>query len=195
MKFSAILSALCVAASASAYGVSPVQTDSPTGVTYKATFTEKIDGYVQFSSKNGSLTVDVDISGLPDSGGPFLYHVHKFRVPANGSCLATGSHFNPYGGNENATVADQKEAGDLLGKHGLIDGTSISTSYIEEYLSLNPESEAFFANLSVVVHFHNTTRLACANIDKVASVEESGAGAMGAKLGLAAGAAALAVLI
>lgn len=186
------ISAFAALASA---GAAPEVHDSPTDVSYKATFNDKILGYVGFSSKNGSTIVEVDISGLPDHGGPFLYHVHKKPVPADGNCNGTSSHFNPYGGVETATDPAEKEAGDLSGRHGVINGTSVHTSYVDPYLSLNPDSESFFANLSVVVHYNDTARLACANITKDYSVQPANAanaqGVAAGALALCAGAAAL----
>lgn len=158
---------LCSLAASALAGTNPVLTDSPTDVTLKATFNKTISGFVEFYSTNGSVTVDVDLSGLPASGGPFLYHIHQKPVPANGSCTATLGHFNPYNGSETATTAAGKEAGDLSGKHGTILGTSLKTSYIEPYLSLDLLDKAYFGGLSVVVHYANTTRLACANILEV----------------------------
>lgn len=162
MKPFSILACLTVASVAGASA--PVATDSPTDVVYQASFNKTIDGYVKFSSTNGSVLVDVKLLGLPETGGPFLYHIHEKPVPASGNCSATLGHFNPFGGDPKASAPQGKEIGDLSGKHGLIEGTSISTSYIDEYLSLNPNSEAYFGGLSVVVHFKNTSRLACANI-------------------------------
>lgn len=187
-----IVAALAALVSADA---APEVSDSPTDVSYSAQFKDKIQGHVNFSSKNGSVLVDVDISGLPAHGGPFLYHVHKLPVPANGNCNGTLSHFNPYNGAETETEPAKKEAGDLSGRHGVINGTSIHTSYIDPYLSLNPDSKSFFANLSVVVHYNDTKRLACANITQDHVVQpENGASklAVGAAA-LCAGAAALLV--
>lgn len=177
--------------------VSPELTDSPTDVTLKASFNKTIEGSVAFSSKNGSVLVDVDLSGLPLAGGPYQYHIHVKPVPTNGSCVATLGHFNPYDGSVNATENSEKEAGDLSGKHGLITGTSLKTTYIDPYLSLNPLSKSYFGGLSVVVHYKNSTRLACANITEVAHSVTPGSGGsiLGAGLAvpLVAGAAALLV--
>lgn len=171
----------------------PESTDSPTNVAYRATFDKGVDGYVNFSSKNGSVLVDVSILGLPDYGAPFMYHIHQKPVPTNGSCAGTLAHFNPYNGHEKAATPAELEVGDLSGRHGEIEAQSYETSYLDPYLSLNTENKAFFANLSVVVHLHNTTRIACANITRVYDVpEENGASrlAVGAAA-LAAGAALL----
>ncbi|QWW23985.1 hypothetical protein CA7LBN_002819 [Candidozyma auris] len=182
--FAALFSAAAVADPA------PESHDSPTDVSYRATFTKGVDGYVNFSSKNGSVIVDVDISGLPNYGGPFMYHIHEKQVPSDGNCTGTKAHFNPYHGYEKAPTPAELEVGDLSGRHGEIHAQSFQTSYIDPYLSLNPDNKAFFANLSVVVHLHNTSRIACANITKEYTVPPVEGGASGKTL--AAGAVALA---
>lgn len=145
----------------------PVKTNSPEGAKYIATFNDKIEGTVKFSTaSNKTVQVEVDLSGLPSSGGPFPYHIHALPVPANGDCLGTKGHLNPYNGSESAQTPEGKEAGDLSGKHGVITEQSFQASYIEQYISLNENDPAFAGNLSVVVHFANTTRIACANITK-----------------------------
>lgn len=155
-------------------GAAPYATDSPAGAKYVATFDKTVSGSVEFATvSNSSVGVTVDIKGLPTSGGPFLYHVHQYAVPANGSCLATGGHLNPYNGSEKATDAASKEVGDLSGKHGTISGTSLDTFYVDNYLSLNEDDPAFVGNLSVVIHYANTTRLACANIELDSSSSSS----------------------
>lgn len=172
----------------------PESDDSPIGVSYRATFDKGVDGYVNFSSKNGSVLVDVNISGLPDYGGPFMYHVHQLPVPTDGNCTGTKAHFNPYNGHEKAPTPAELEVGDLSGRHGEIHAQSYETSYIDPYLSLNENNKAFFANLSVVVHLHNTSRIACANITKNHDIPEENAGARPMAMGavaLAAGAALL----
>lgn len=148
-------------------GSAPVKTNSPTDVRYVARFENKIGGKIEFSSPNGSVLVNVNLSGLPASGGPFPYHIHQLRVPADGNCTGAGGHLNPYNGSESATALADKEVGDLSGKHGRITGQSFTTSYIEQYISLNESDPAFIGNLSVVVHFSNSSRLACSNITKL----------------------------
>lgn len=170
----------------------PESHDSPVGASYRAKFDKGVEGYVNFSSKNGSVLVDVNLSGLPDYGGPFMYHIHELPVPSDGNCTGTKAHFNPYNGHEKAPTPAELEVGDLSGRHGEIETQSFETSYIDPYLSLNPDNEAFFADLSVVVHLHNTTRIACANITKEFSIPEENAAAMPMAMGavaLVAGAA------
>lgn len=148
-----------------AFAQAPVKDNSPPGEHFTAEFSKKIEGSVSFSStENGSVLVDVNISGLPSEGGPFAYHIHELPVPSDGNCTGTKGHLNPYNGTVNGTTAADKEAGDLSGKHGVITGQSLETSYIEPYISLNEEDPTFVGNLSVVVHFANSSRIACANI-------------------------------
>ncbi|WLF77484.1 Cell surface superoxide dismutase [Cu-Zn] 4 [Lodderomyces elongisporus] len=160
-----------------ATGDAPVQTDSSNQESVVATFspkgTSEISGTIKFSpASNGSVLVSVDVSGLPSSGGPFPYHIHEALVPENGNCTATGGHFNPFNGSASATEPAAKEVGDLAGRHGNITTTSdFKTEYVDNYLSLNPDSEAYFGNLSVVIHSSNNSRLTCANLE---SEESSG---------------------
>lgn len=157
-----------IAFSSLAIAASPVVTDSPKGATYIAKFSEKVEGSLEFSStSNGSVKVDVSLSDLPSSGGPFLYHVHELPVPSDGNCTGAEGHLNPYNGSENATNPADKEVGDLSGRHGAIKGRSVNISYIDPYISLNKDDSAFVGNLSIVVHYYNTTRIACANITEV----------------------------
>ncbi|ABN64745.2 Cu/Zn superoxide dismutase [Scheffersomyces stipitis CBS 6054] len=152
-------------------GEAPISTDSPDDFKYVATFEPAgnydVTGTVSFSAaQNGSVLVSVDLSGLPSTGGPFPYHVHEHPVPTDGNCTGTLAHLNPFGGSVNATDAAGKEVGDLAGKHGNIEGQSADLSYVDDYLSLNPDNKAYIGGLSVVVHLLDNTRIACANITR-----------------------------
>lgn len=172
MKLLSVLSVSSFLAFANA--AAPISDDSPKGASYVANFDGTVSGSVGFKTvSNGSVEVSVDLAGLPSQGGPFLYHVHEYRVPANGSCLATGGHLNPYNGSATATQPNELEVGDLAGRHGDLNGPDAKLSYVDNYISLNSEDPAFIGNRSVVIHYHNTTRLACANIEK--SSNSSGA--------------------
>lgn len=152
----------------------PVKANSPDNAMYVARFNNRIEGTVEFSStSNHSVRVDVNLSGLPSSGGPFPYHVHVLPVPSDGDCYGTLGHLNPYNGSESAESAAEKEVGDLSGKHGAISGQSFETSYIEQYLSLNVEDPAFVGNRSVVIHYANDTRIACANITFIPEISNN----------------------
>ena len=144
----------------------PVLNDSPTHLKYTADFDLEngVNGYVSFTSLNGTVVVHVDLYNFPDSGGPFMYHVHEAPVPPDGNCYGTLGHLNPYNGSVDAPTADTKEVGDLSGKHGLLLFQRHLHTYIEPYLSLNPSNLAFDGGLSVVIHLANNDRIACANI-------------------------------
>ncbi|KZF26493.1 Cu,Zn superoxide dismutase-like protein [Xylona heveae TC161] len=154
-------------------GNATVVTDNPVGVAYHAALPTSnktsVTGSVHAeTSGNGTGVVfHVSISGLPTSGGPFLYHIHEDPVPANGSCTATEAHLDPFKRGEtppcDPSLPETCQVGDLSGKHGKINGTSFSASYTDLYASTNPELGSFFGNRSVVVHFANKTRITCAN--------------------------------
>lgn len=150
--------------------------DSPSGAVAVAQFpaggSNSVEGEVKFSAlTNGSVEVQVKLEGLPTSGGPFLYHIHEAAVPSNGSCAATLAHFNPNNGNATACPSQGNNAlcelGDLSGKHGKIDSTEADLSYVDPYLSLNSDNAYYFADgkRSITIHFANTSRIACANIE------------------------------
>lgn len=178
----------------------PEVSNSPSGAKYVAEFSKGVSGSVQFAStEDGQVQVSVNLTGLPDYGGPFLYHIHEAPVPTDGNCTGTLKHLNPYNGSETASAAEDKEVGDLSGKHGEIDGQELQTTYIDPYLSLNKDDPAYFGNLSVVVHLHNTTRIACANITEetasVSTVSDSGAPRLAAGAFAGAVVAGLSLLI
>lgn len=128
-------------------------------------------GNVIFSARSGkAVKVHVDMTGLPETGGPFQYHIHESQVPANGDCEAVGLHFNPYQAlPECAEQGDDSycQVGDLSGKHGWIDTTCFETKYTDPFLSLNPKSKAYIVGRSVTFHFANLTKFACADIQLV----------------------------
>ncbi|KAL7666030.1 Superoxide dismutase copper/zinc binding domain-containing protein [[Candida] zeylanoides] len=158
-----------------AAGEAPITSDSIKGDSYVANFdSPNVQGQVRFDTlHNSSISVHVDVSGLPDAGGPFMYHVHQLPVPADGNCSGTLEHLNPYNGSVSAIEWASKEAGDLSGKHGTVSGNSINATYVEPYLSSNPSDPAFFGNLSIVFHLADKTRIACANITKVESKSQN----------------------
>ncbi|KAK6454671.1 superoxide dismutase [Scheffersomyces xylosifermentans] len=132
-------------------------------------FDKGVKGNVVFSAKSGkTVKVHVDMTGLPPSGGPFFYHIHDKSVPGDGNCEAVGLHFNPYGAS--ADCESQKDdsycqVGDLSGKHGWIDTTCFETKYDDPFLSLNKKSKSYIVGKSVVFHFANMTKFACADIE------------------------------
>ncbi|CAK9440459.1 uncharacterized protein LODBEIA_P45590 [Lodderomyces beijingensis] len=150
-------------------GDAPKVADSTGQYTLEANFeptaTSKITGFIVFrAATNGTVLVGIQVGNLTQSQEPFSYHIHELPVPANGDCQATLGHFNPYNGSTTATTPWGLEVGDLSGRNGKISGTYISNQYIDEYISLNPDSKSFIGGKSVVIHAANGTRLTCANI-------------------------------
>lgn len=125
---------------------------------------------VVFSAKEGKhVNVHIDMTGLPKDEGPFFYHIHERSVPGNGNCEAVGLHFNPY--NASPVCDEQKndaycQVGDLLGKHGCINTTCFELKYSDPYLSLNRKSKSYIIGKSVVFHYPNLTKIACADIEE-----------------------------
>lgn len=177
MYFSTILY-VCSAATlavAQASTDAPVVNGNPTGATFSATLSSKPAGsnglsgtITGTSAANGTGVLwAVSLSGLPTTGGPFMYHIHEKPVPENGNCTATGAHQDPYKRGEvppcDPAQKQTCQTGDLSGKWGNITGTSFSASYLDLWTSTKPSDPAYFGNLSVVVHLANKTRIACAN--------------------------------
>lgn len=97
-----------------------------------------------------------------------MYHIHEHPVPADGNCDGTGMHFNPYRAPEfcNAQPDDSYcQVGDLSGKHGWINTTCFEAKYSDAFLSLNPKSKAYIVGRSIVFHYADMTKFACANIN------------------------------
>lgn len=170
--FSAILFA-----SAAFAEKAPVISRNPVNAVAVADFPESgphqfTKGYVFFSSNRGrKVKVNVDMTGLPPTDGPFYYHIHENAIGAGQGCEAAGNHFDPYGGLSTCPVRGEKGddsdciVGDLSGKHGWINATCFQTDYTDAYLSLNPDSPAYVVGRSVVFHYQNLTAFACANIN------------------------------
>jgi len=121
------------------------------------------------SVKDGGVAVTLNINGGPQlSGGPFMYHIHEKAVPSDGNCTGTGAHLDPTGRGEtpacDATNPKSCQVGDLSGKHttcATIPGCS--KNFTDQYLSLTPGNAAFIGDKSIVIHYANKTRIACAN--------------------------------
>lgn len=128
---------------------------------------EKFSGYVSFSVYKGLVNVHVDVAGLPEEDGPFVYHIHDKTLPENLDCELAGLHLNPY--NSPGNCDDQIDnsycqVGDLSGKHGYINSTCFEETYVDPYLSLSTKSKSAIINKAIVFHYANLTKLACANI-------------------------------
>ncbi|KAH8710038.1 superoxide dismutase, partial [Phaeosphaeriaceae sp. PMI808] len=129
----------------------------------------KVKGRVTAMSGKDGLGVNFSlmVRGLPNEGGPFSFHLHDQPVPMDGNCTGTKAHLDPYQRGQ-APACDMSmpqtcEVGDLSGKHGKIEGARVSKNFMDKYAALVPGIGAFFGNRSIVIHYANSTRLACAN--------------------------------
>lgn len=165
-------------------GDAVVVENNPLGAVYRATFGENpfltpdtpaggpILGEVVVSTPPDQVGVmfTVSFQNLPKEGGPFSYHLHVDPVPEDGDCTKTLAHLDPFIRGEDpvcdSTAPETCQVGDLSGKYGKVEvneGTSYRNSYIDEYSALFEGPGAFFGNRSIVLHYANKTRLACAN--------------------------------
>lgn len=154
-------------------GVAPKITSNPQDVIAVAEFPQfgcgEMEGYVLFESPDGNkVDVQVDVTKLPPDGGPFFYHIHEFPVPDNGDCEGVGPEFNPYHASPNCDAQPGDaycKIGDLSGKHGAIKATCFQTEYCDPFLSLDGHSKANIIGRSLVFHYSDMTKIACANIE------------------------------
>ena len=83
-------------------GNATITTNNPAGVAYVATLPNlantNIRGAVVASTNAGNtgVSLQVTLDGFPTEGGPFIYHIHQYQVPADGNCTATGAHLDPF---------------------------------------------------------------------------------------------------
>jgi hypothetical protein len=121
------------------------------------------------SGANGrGVEYTLQLSNLPKSGGPFLYHIHQNKVPDNGNCTATLAHLDPFLRGEvtdcEPTYPKQTcQVGDNSGKYGKITSDPFTATYTDPYGSMVDGSNASIHDRSFVVHFANKTRITCAN--------------------------------
>jgi hypothetical protein len=129
-------------------------TRNPKGAAYIAEIsTGTIKGsVVAINSDRQGTGFAVNLEGLPLEGGPFskfslgnpparsltkctVYHIHVAPVPSDGNCTATLAHLDPFIRGEatpcQSNRPDTCQVGDLAGKHGKINGTSISARCVK----------------------------------------------------------------
>jgi hypothetical protein len=135
------LAAASVVSAQSSTIPAPQITDSPSGPGgYIATLPEKagsnLRGYIAAASAIDGKGVKffVSFTGIPATGGPFMYHIHEKPVPADGNCTATGAHLDPYKRGEvpicDASKPETCQTGDLSGKFGNATSGSFSAEYV-----------------------------------------------------------------
>jgi hypothetical protein len=101
-----------------------------------------------------------------------VYHIHALPI-TDGNCTTSMGHLDPTNRGElhacEVAAPQTCQAGDLAGKHGNVTSVSFSASFIDLYLSTDPNSPYFFGNKSIVIHSMNTTRLTCANFAMISN--------------------------
>ncbi|KAF3932134.1 hypothetical protein ABW20_dc0107720 [Dactylellina cionopaga] len=175
----AIAGASTVSAITGSLGDAPVTQGNSIGILYEANLASaEVEGaYLNFTGTSDGVGVLVTacFQGINGSQpGPYPYHIHTFATPADDNCTATGPHLDPYLRNDTVscdkTAPQTCQVGDLAGKHGAIPSDATGrghwcTTYVDNYLSLDPNDKAFIGNSrSIVVHNSNKTRLACGDI-------------------------------
>jgi hypothetical protein len=135
-----LLAAASVVSAQSSTVPAPKVTGNPVGATYVATLPIKEGSplrgaIVAESGPDGAgVKFKVAFSGLPATGGPFMYHLHEKPVPADGNCTGTGAHLDPYKRGEvpicDASKPETCQTGDLSGKFGNITAGELSAEYV-----------------------------------------------------------------
>ncbi|KAJ8608600.1 hypothetical protein MRB53_039567 [Persea americana] len=132
----------------------PIVNVNPPGVQYIAVFPDKNDTTVR-----GAVQINSNSNGT-------AYHIHLLPAPTSLDCGQTGDQLDPYNaGNAvcDPSQPDKCQVGDLSGKHGNMTAASFSASYMDLYISTQPNTPAFIGNRSIVIQFANQTRITCAN--------------------------------
>ncbi|KAL2421770.1 hypothetical protein ABEF95_006396 [Exophiala dermatitidis] len=156
--FTVMLSLLFLAISVLAQNA-PITQNNPKMATFQAVL--QIDKPVQgqitgVSNGNGTgVNFNINFYAFPveASAGPYKYHIHVNPVPSDGNCTGTGGHLTPYGRNDtppcDASQPATCQPGDLSGKHGSIELADLpknfQVTYLDAYVSTDPNSPAFFA--------------------------------------------------
>ncbi|KAI4609054.1 uncharacterized protein J4E87_005172 [Alternaria ethzedia] len=180
-----IISVLAAATAVAAQGTpAPVVMGNPMGAKYVGTLPAKegsaLTGSIEATTgaDGKGVKFQVSFAGLPETGGPFMYHLHAKPVPSDGNCTGTGAHLDPYMRGEappcDATKPETCQTGDLSGKYGNATETTFSAEYTDLYSATLPSDPAFFGALSFVVHLSNKTRIGCANFTMVSAGEGEG---------------------
>ncbi|OAG22114.1 cytosolic Cu/Zn superoxide dismutase, partial [Alternaria alternata] len=169
--------ASAVAAQSSTVIPAPVVTGNPIGAKYVGTLPPKegstLTGSIEATTgaDGKGVKFSVSFAGLPETGGPFMYHLHAKPVPADGNCTGTGAHLDPYMRGEvpgcDASKPETCQTGDLSGKYGNATEQTFSAEYTDLYSATLPSDPAFFGALSFVVHLSNKTRIGCANFTMI----------------------------
>jgi len=136
---SLLAAASIVSAQSSVVVPAPKVTGNPAGASYVATLPVKegspLRGSIHAVTAPDGVGVkfSVSFSGLPATGGPFMYHIHEKPV-MNGNCTSTGAHLDPYKRGEvppcDASKPETCQTGDLSGKYGNFTKDSFAAEYV-----------------------------------------------------------------
>lgn len=167
--------------------MSPKVYRNPKGVVAHVDFPaggdKNLRGNIVFTAPKGkTVTVSIDMTGMPKDGGSFFYKIHHHSVPADGNCANLGAVFNPYlasGSCSSQRDDSYCQVGDLSGKHGWINSTCFEFGYSDPYLLLNPRLRAYVIGRLLAFYFANMTAFACADIElatplKLLTLQEEG---------------------
>ncbi|KAF2153065.1 Cu,Zn superoxide dismutase-like protein [Myriangium duriaei CBS 260.36] len=197
-----VVGAALVASAVAASTDAPVVTNNPVSAQYRAAFVptakNTMAGEVVISSipSGKGVNVQVTMTGFPGEKEvtDYLYHIHTNPVPADGNCTATLAHLDPFSRGEDppcdSTNPASCQVGDLSGKHGKVPAgrTGFSDLYQDLYISTDPNSNASVFGRSIVFHFPNKTRIACANLTQLsAGFPQSTASASGSAASASSG--------
>ncbi|KAL4935251.1 hypothetical protein BDV06DRAFT_217563 [Aspergillus oleicola] len=151
----------------------PVVTDNEDYSVHHATLLPKdnttVYGAITITARASSpaLHVNVVIGGIPE--GEYLITNSN---DTNGNCYLTAAHLDPYSRGQtppcSITAPWTCEVGDLSGKHGPAwapPGEVFRASYDEFFLSNTVGADAYFGDLSWVVHAPGSERLTCGNFE------------------------------
>jgi Cu/Zn superoxide dismutase len=136
---------------------------------------DAIQGTIEAVGQAAGVRFTVNITNLPSQAeyGPFNWHIHTLPVPTDGNCTATMGHLDPQNVGElymcDPAAPASCQVGDLAGKHGgkIATPDSFTTSFVDAFLSTDEGAPAFFGGLAFVLHTRNTTRITCANFERV----------------------------
>lgn len=147
---------------------------------------ESVTGFIRMTQNSpyDPTIIEVNLTGLQEAASG--YHVHVTPI-GEGSGITgrsrcspkyTQGHWNPRGVNYNTdptpVTLDQYEVGDISGKFGLLTNlTSITARYTDPNLPLFGVDSSI--GRSIVVHFTNGSRWACANIVYVTQTNQASA--------------------
>ncbi|KAK1757831.1 hypothetical protein QBC47DRAFT_296684 [Echria macrotheca] len=154
-------------------GDARVVKNNKVGETWVATFdgTQGVKGTVTMVGWSIGVNYTVDVTGLPAGKGPFAFHVHLKPVPLGGTCADTGGHLDSFVRGDSppcdSTAPQTCEVGDLSGKYGKVDGTTVKKVFNDAYSALDKIMLGYIGERSIVFHDASSVRIACANITKV----------------------------